>query len=449
MSYKINLDKDYRMTIPIELIRGINPKPEDYLKVTLRKDDNLEYFYLRIPTKQPSRKEVQVRRKLSERIIKALGLKQNDKLVIESITKLEIKKSDKPFANGKFDILSIHLDGLMADTFIRDNEEWCRFWSSSKFGGIAKEIELKRFIPIDREMGEFFGLMQAESRKFGEKFDFTNILVSEHKKFLEVSEILGVNKRLWKFGLIYNPYLTKELIENYIDIFSKELGIENGYVTKSNTITTVAYAIYIPSTILNEIMNLVLQILRKFIIVLAKNPKNKCALEFCKGFIIKYLLGDGTVNVRKDLTQMELVLSENDKDAQKDTMDMLNIFDIHSNTKGIKTDISTDFESCLWFLENDLFIGHKKNREKFLKYLAHNFYVKKRFERFSSFSGECTIKDFAQKNSLSYGTAEMYLYRNMKRGFLELFYKPKTETSYRLTNKGKEFLSVVTRKLAF
>ena len=66
------------------------------------------------------------------------------------------------------------------------------------------------------------------------------------------------------------------------------------------------------------------------------------------------------MDVRKDLTQMELVFSENNKDAQKDTMEMLNIFDIHSNTKGIKIDISTDFESCLWFLENDLFIGHRK-----------------------------------------------------------------------------------------
>lgn len=39
MLCKIDLDKDYRMTIPIELIRAINPKPEDYLKVTLRKDE--------------------------------------------------------------------------------------------------------------------------------------------------------------------------------------------------------------------------------------------------------------------------------------------------------------------------------------------------------------------------------------------------------------------------
>ena len=55
----------------------------------------------------------------------------------------------------------------MMESFFKDNEEWIRVWFSSKFGGNTKSIELKRYILIDRNSGEFFGLFQAESGKYG------------------------------------------------------------------------------------------------------------------------------------------------------------------------------------------------------------------------------------------------------------------------------------------
>jgi len=442
MHYKVALSKIFRVTIPIELIRTINPKSGEYVRIVLRKSDKVDYFYLRVPSKPPSRKEVQVRRKLPERIIQNLQLIPNNKILIGSISKLEIKKLDKPFVDNKFDLLFLPLEDLMIDTFIRNGEEWCRFWSSSKFGGIAKEVELKRFIPINRETGELFGLMQAESRKHGEKFDFTNILISEHKKFLEVSEILGVNKKLWKFGLIYNPSLNDKLIENYIETFSKELKIENSYITKSNSITTVAYQIYIPSKILNQIMNFVLQTSRKLIPEEARYSKNRHLLDFCKGFLIKDLVGDGTVILNKDMTHLDIILSEENLNAQEDIIRMLNLFGIHSKPHKNRIDISTNFDSLIWFLDNNLFVEHKKNREKMLRYIKHNYYFNTLYERLEVLNSPNSINKFAQMVNLNPNSAQMYLLRNKKRGFITSSYTTKQVTYY-ASEKGKHFLDLI------
>ena len=73
---------------------------------------------------------------------------------------------------------------------------------------------------------------------------------------------------------------------------------------------------------------------------------------------------------------MDIVLSEEEQQSQKDIKNILAKFNINSNIYLNKLDISTKFDSCMWFLENDLFIGHVNNRNKFLKYISHNFFYK-------------------------------------------------------------------------
>src|SRR3989344_4705555 len=174
------------------------------------------------------------------------------------------------------------------------------------------------------------------------KFDFTNIFIDENNLFVKIAEE-----------------------------FSSKLRIKlKFYHTTSTTVTNFAYNIYINSTLLNLIFNKVLKILRKEII-------NYGIFEdFCKGFIMKDLLGDGNININKDLTSMDIVLSEEEQQSQKDIKNILAKFNINSNIYLNKLDISTKFDSCMWFLENDLFIGHVNNRNKFLKYISHNFFYK-------------------------------------------------------------------------
>jgi len=204
------------------------------------------------------------------------------------------------------------------------------------------------------------------------KFDFTNIFIDENNLFVNIAEkYFGIARSDWKFGLICNKKLYPHDINRIAEEFSSKLRIKlKFYHTTSTTVTNFAYNIYINSTLLNLIFNKVLKILRKEII-------NYGIFEdFCKGFIMKDLLGDGNININKDLTSMDIVLSEEEQQSQKDIKNILAKFNINSNIYLNKLDISTKFDSCMWFLENDLFIGHVNNRNKFLKYISHNFFYK-------------------------------------------------------------------------
>lgn len=439
--YKLKISKDYRITIPKSLTKNL--KYNNFYKVIIRKKNETEYFYFRIPKKCPSRKYLQIRRKLPEETIRNLQLKPNDN--IELVRIFEIKKYNSNILLDKhINLLSLKLDSIMIDKFSRNGIEWVRFWQSTKNGGRTIKVDLKRFVPIDRKLGEFFGLIQAEARKNGSKFDFTNVLKSEHKIILDIfKNYFGVSRSRWSFGLICNPKFSKDRIEEEKLSFAKELGLnpKKGYDTRSKTIISFAYNIYINRKILNLVMNKILILLREDA---DKKIGNKNLKEFYRGFLIKCLLGDGHVAINRDLTSMDLILSEKNKKAQQDIMNILNSFNINSRASGIRIDISTNIDACMWFLENGLFIGHNKNRNKFLKFLNNNFYIKTRLKRFSKIGNSCTTKEFAEKNLLSCNTAKMYLNRNVERGFLKNSYKPNTGFVYKLTNKGSKFLSTIS-----
>ncbi|MBI2109954.1 LAGLIDADG family homing endonuclease [Candidatus Woesearchaeota archaeon] len=433
------VDKEYRITLPKKSFEKY--QTNDFIRVSIRKNSNDAYFYLRTPTKQPSRKYRQVRRKIPREIIKKFNLKEGDTIKLVELKKVN-KQRIKSFRKDYFDLLSLELKDLMVDTFLKNGEKWVRFWSSSKYGGSAKPIELKRYIPINRKLGEFFGLMQAESRKYGYHFDFTNILIKEHKIFLEVAEILGIDRKRWKFGLIYNPQLSKEDINSSIKNFSNELTIKCGYMTKSKTITKVAYSSYISSKILNHVMNSILKKLRKDLVSYIMH--NEYAKEFYRGFIIKYILGDGTITLHKNDNGASIVLSEGDYQSRIDFMNILKLFNINSTSYSIKITISTDLNSILFFMENDLFDGHYKNRKKLLSSFISNYYIKTFFDRLNEIKEPTSIRKFSIANKIPYNTSNMALHRYKKRGFLNSF-KEKNKTLYHLTPKAEKYLDVVSK----
>lgn len=437
---EMRIDKNYRITLPSEAFR--NFQPDDFVKIFLQKDNLVSSFYLRTPKTPPSRKYLQIRRRLPDNVIGELALKQSDFVNFVRVEKLENQKTNL-IKDNYIDLLALDLSGIMIDRFTKNNEEWVRFWQSNRVGGITNSIELKRFVQIDRSLGEFFGLMQAESGKRGQRLDFTNTFMSEHKIFVDVAEqYLGIQRNSWSFGLICNPVLSLQEIERIGAEFAKEINLKSKYYhTRSKTILKVAYTICINRKLLNLVMNNVLIKIRTEV---AENGKNNLDfMEFSKGFIIKCLLGDGHISVGRNLTSADIVLSEPDIQTQNDFMKMLRCFGIHSNVGGIKVDISTDFDSMIWFLENGLFLGHKENRDRFLKYIKNNFYVGTRFRRFSTIDGCCNIEEFAKNNSLSCTSAQMYLYRNMKKSFLENISKLKNRPIYKVTNKGEKFLNLI------
>lgn len=286
--------------------------------------------------------------------------------------------------------------------------------------------------------GEFFGLMQAESRKIGYKFDFTNNLISEHKLFIEVAEQLGISRSRWSFGVIYNPNLGETEVFAAKELFAQNLNLakQNGYITKSRTINDVAYSIYISSTLLNLVMNTLLKIFMKELPVYVQQKGN--IKEFCKGFVLKDLLGDGTI-VFPSVHGVQIVISEEDKEAQNAIACMFRIFGIAAYKNLNKIYLSTNFDSVLWFLQNDAFLGHIKNQKKLESYVKRNFYFTMLEKRIKHIKSKVDAKTFANLAGLKLPNAKRYLETAYRRGFLQKM-KYNGNNFYNLTDKGNKFL---------
>ena len=436
----IKISKDHRITIPQLLIRNL--EYGDYFKVNLSTENKVGHFYMRTSKKCPSRKYIQMRRKLPKETIQELKLKSGSIIQDVKLEKIE-KRFMEIIDNNCLDILALNIKEGVIDTFTKGSTRWIIVWKSRKEGGIMNPVELKRFIPINRSLGEFFGLMQAESRKGGHKFEFTNISIELHQQFLNsAKEYFGIPPSAWKFGVIYNPKYSDEKVEYEKKKFGKVTGIiqDRGYVTKSNTVSTFAYQIYIDKKMLNHVMN--------YLLISLRNPSDKDKelliwKEFYTGFIIKCMRGDGHITLNKQLNHIEIVLTEPDRIAQINIIEILNLFGIKASVNGIRIDISTNVEACLWFFENGLFLGHQDNREKLIKYLRNNYYTNILNKRLKIIGDCCTIQEFSKKNMISCATAGMYLLRNAERGFLENIKKDKKRVEYKLTEKGEHFLSLM------
>lgn len=435
----MQIDENYRITLPKGAFNGYFA--DEFVSVTIKKNGICHSFSLRIPTKSPSRKYLQVRRKVPKEAIIALDLHPHDNVEFSGIEKIK-KEYAEPFKGNFFDLLSLKFDNVIIKPFAREGEEWVCYWKSSKSGGMTHPIELKRYIPINKKTGEFFGLMQAESRKIGYKFDFTNKLISEHKLFIEVAEQLGIYRSQWSFGVIYNPKLKEEDVSNVKELFAQRLGLneQNGYITKSITVKNVAYMISISSTILNLIMNTVLKTLMEKMHIFA--DKNENFKDFCKGFVLKDLLGDGTI-VFPSIYGMQIVISEQDKESQKYIMKMFEIFNISTNSISNRIYVSTNFESTLWFLQNNAFLGHEENRMKLQSYIKRNFYFTNLESRLKLINGKSTSRTFANASGLKLQTAKRFLERTYRRDFIKKE-KYTNKNFYYLSEKGEEFLKVMT-----
>jgi len=437
---KVKVSKNFRITVPLKEIRKIGATSYDYIKVVIEKDSKVAEIYIRIPEKPKSRKAVQVKKELPLSIRERLSIKEGDTVTIKEVIKIEKPKNCKVVENNILDLTALVPSYMMCESFTKNGKEYLRLWYE-KGNGRTKQIELKRFILIDKKVGEFFGLLQAEGGKKSDKISFTNSIINEHKIIVKVAELyFGIPKDKWKVCLYYNPNLiSKEKAKQMSEDFVNEVSIPNAKIglVEHYGLTKTNFQIYISSQIFNRIFNNVLKFLRKFAV-------KYNLTEFCKGFIIKTILGDGTAMVTKDLTHLDITISEIDRDAQKDLINMLKLFSINSSVYKNRIDISTDFNSCIWFLENNLFEGHEENRRKFLTYVINNYYFSLLYKRLKTLNGITKIKEFAEKNGLKEKTAKMYLARNFRRGFI----KRVKRGCYEISTMGKKFITLYESALS-
>tara|TARA_Y100000310_G_C20679269_1_gene814952 strand:+ start:1304 stop:2692 length:1389 start_codon:yes stop_codon:yes gene_type:complete len=430
-------------TIPIKELRKIKSKEGDFIKISIKKREKETNYYISIKTKCPSRKHPQIRRAIPKEIVKKLRIKANDIIKLK-ISSIKDPRTKKLINNGKIDILATIPEKtnsnqkIMIDYNPKKDKEYCNVWYCSGHGQNIKPIKLKRWIKINKELGEFFGLMQAESRKTGTKFDFTNNLISEHKIFINVTKEFGIPKESWKYSFFYNPNMKKKTTIKQISKFKKEFNI-NYKVNpiKNERLTKVAFCCCINKTLLGQIMiNLLCQI-RSTIshdeTFFIKNINN-----FAKGFISKTLLGDGTVVLNKTNKGIVVSISEQDPQSQEDIKKILKKFGIKSFFMQNKIILNTKFKEYLWLLENNAFINHQ-NRIKLIKLIFNILYIDSFYTRLN-IKGETDKEKFSEKHNLSKGTANMYLYRNYKKGFLT-----KKGKSYQLSKEGKNCINILKR----
>lgn len=432
-----------RFTIPAKELRRINAKSGDYVKVGIKKDAYHTDYYVSIPSIPPSRTNLQVKRNIPKEFVKKANIKAGD-LIGLNMSLVENKRSTELIKDGELDILAaipekVESDRVvMVDLFKKNNEEYCRVWYCSGQGGNAKPIELKRYAKVDRKLGEFFGLMQAESRKNGHKFDFTNNLVAEHKLFMQVAERFGVPKNLWKFEIFYNPSMSKEDVEKQVSIFKENLSI-NKKITyvESRTLSKVALAIYIDCNILAKIMILLMLRLRSRV---ANLMNTKELREFAIGFICKDLLGDGTI-ICNPSRGAYIEISEENLESQKDITKILNNLGIKTRINKNKIIFKNNLDVYLWLLKNKAFEGHV-NRKKLLNFILSNYYVKSLYNRFKK-NIHYTPLEFAKEHNLLLSTAQMFLRRNAIRGFLVYDKNNKRLNVYKLSTKGQKFMKII------
>ena len=444
---EVRVTKDrnkHRFTIPTNEIKRIGAKTNDFIKINLKKNNQPITFYSKIPKAPKSRTNLQIKRTIPKRFLEQTKLKEKDLIEIK-ISLVSNKRSKLLIKNNHFDLLAFIPEKtkenkpIMVELFKKNNEEHCKIWCCSGQGGKVKNLELKRNIKIDQELGEFFGLMQAESSKKGKKFDFTNNFLSEIKLFMKVSEKFGIKNKSWKFTLFHNPKLNSKEINIQLNIFKRMFNTVNQTISvvKNKNLIKFTYNCHVNSILLNEIMNSLLIKIRK----LLADSTNKKLTNFAKGFILKDLLGDGTVVTNKH--SLDIVISEVDILSQEDIVKILkNYFNIKASLQGIKINLSTGFNEYLWMLKNKAFIGHLRNRQKLISYIKSNYYINCLYQRLNNLENGFT-NEFAKKHSISNKAAEAYLRSNMKRGYL-VRSKQKRIAKYTISKKGKEFLNLMT-----
>ncbi len=328
----------------------------------------------------------------------------------------------KNMTNGK-DIIVDYKNGVI------------RAWSLK-----CQEFRIKRFVEIEA-IGKLFGLIQAESAKNGNKFNFVNIIYTLHKEFFSLlNSVTNINDLFFKCYLQYNPRIGKaEAVRKALE-FQEIMDLPSYKLTlveNSQTGDVPPVEISIFNKLFNEIFLGILGNLRSYLMNKRLTSEGK---KLAESFISRLLTGDGTIMVfarKNHFTPYIKIfdIAERLKDYKKILMNLGIISRV--DEKEFTLWLNCNWEMAKYLYETGAFEGHDLNRKKLLEAIVNHAKAKSlsKLKIFGnkSFSLNNIAEMFSGKSATSY-----WLANRISEGYLKY-----NNNKYLLTKKGNDILTFI------
>jgi bifunctional DNA-binding transcriptional regulator/antitoxin component of YhaV-PrlF toxin-antitoxin module len=430
---KIKLSNNYHFVIPK---RYVDRKLRRlcYASIKIRKLRRVEEFIVKLLHRAHGPIEVVMPKFVRNK----LQLKIGD--VFELLEIRNIKRPKPPsqlIRNGNVDLLFL-LPRKMSngkEIIVDYDHDYIRLWSLK-----CQELRLKRFVKIDK-LGKFFGLMQAESAKSGNKFDFINIFYNLHKEFLFLlNSLCNIANLEFKCYLQYNPRTTsrKEAEKSAIEFLkTTRLSSELKFVKNHGVGRVPPVDLCVFSKLLNEVFLGMLNNLRHYLSYKKLDKDEKALAEF---FVSKILTGDGTIKVRKReghftpyIKIFDLVPSLED---YKKILSNLGIGSrIDENEFELR--LLCNWDTAVYLYKIGAFDGHDTNRRKLLDALTNHSKTKS-LGKLSLFKAiPLTLSQIIKAPNTKQST-NYWLNNRISEGYLK-----KAQNKYLLTKKGYDVLNFI------
>ncbi len=209
-----------------------------------------------------------------------------------------IYRPKKFILNNKIDVLSFIPEKILSgfDILALEEENKIKLWYSTK--GRPNDITINRFVPL--EFFRLLGYYQAEGGKVklrkrrGREINFTNADMGLIEDFLKYWGYL-VNLNLCKCTIRYNPQLNYEkIIEVEDKLISIGIKAENINDKQAKRIKEYTVRIWITNSLLAEIIDSMMNEVRKYLI--GSKSNKKLIVYFLQGL----LAGDGNFYSTRD-----------------------------------------------------------------------------------------------------------------------------------------------------
>lgn len=415
-----------------EKLRRLN-----YASIKIRKSDQTEEFIIKLN----HRKHGPMEMRMPKFVRNKLHLKIGDILEILEIREVRHPKKPSKLINKNHVDLLFLLPKKMSNgnnVIIDYNDDgYIRLWSLK-----CQEFKIKRFVEID-VIGKLLGLIQAESAKKGNKFDFTNIFYSLHKEFLMLlGSITDIENVDFKCYLQYNPRIGKEEALRKSVEFLELTNLPSYKLTlvknsQTGDIPPVELCIF--NKLFNDIFLGILNNLR-FYLINKKLDNNEKKLAEC--FISKLLTGDGSIMVYRKKGYFTPHIDLFDKPQFLEYYRKI-LLRLGINSKiyeeRFQLNFRCDWYDAIYLYKIGAFEGHDINRKKLLESIVNNSKAES-IRKLEFFINKNLVFDevkslFARSESSG---AEYWLNNRISEGYLRYINR-----KYLLTDEGEKILKFI------
>jgi bifunctional DNA-binding transcriptional regulator/antitoxin component of YhaV-PrlF toxin-antitoxin module len=430
-----------RFWIPLNYLKNACVENSDFVNIKIRKGNKIISFISKI-----SEKDKRITIPKNER--KILQLKKKDFINV-TIKKIKNEKRTKKFIkHGKIDLLSFvpmkTLKGYEILACIQGSNLLLWYYSEK---GRPKEIILKRFSNL--EIARFLGYLQAEGNKIprkipkrrGLELSFTNKSLSMILDFLNLSRLIGLSSNDWNAQITYNINFSIRKVNKQKKLFSKltSIPLKNIGLRSSDRVKEFTYKLWISTTILFEVVNAMMNKMRKYLI----NNYNKMLLKY---FTQGLLAGDGNFNYyKKKSLHIRLSLFESNKEFIEDYSKLLEKFELKGKIRKVKNknlyvlDIPINWNELITIFKNDLLVKSPENYKKLIE--SFNLHQKTKTHSYLIlFKSGKSLEEF--KNLVGWKTsrAKRWLMYRRRDGMIR-----KANKKYFLTKKGLKIVNILIK----